>query len=90
MYKLGLKLWSLNTDYYYQEAQKLYKQSFFDYIELYIVPHTLHTLPMWKKLDIPFIIHCPHVAHGFNMAKAEKWPRSKRSCAFDLRERHVV
>ena len=51
MYKLGLKLWSLNTDYYYQEAQKLYKQSFFDYIELYIVPHTLHTLPMWKKLD---------------------------------------
>lgn len=72
MYKLGLKLWSLNTDYYYQEAQKLYKQSFFDYIELYIVPHTLHTLPMWKKLAIPFIIHCPHFAHGFNMAKAEK------------------
>lgn len=72
MYKLGLKLWSLNTDFYYQEAQKLYKQSFFDYIELYVVPHTLQTLPAWKKLAMPFIIHCPHFAHGFNMAKAEK------------------
>ena len=72
MYKLGLKLWSINTDYYYDEAIRLYNDGVFDYIELYVVPDTLDRLDKWKNLDIPFIIHCPHFMHGFNMAKVEK------------------
>lgn len=72
MYKIGLKLWSINTDCYYDEAIRLYKDGVFDYIELYVVPDSLDTIKKWKKLNIPFIIHCPHFAHGFNMAKVEK------------------
>ncbi len=72
MYKLGLKLWSVNTDFYYEEAKRLYSQGLFDYIELYVVPGSVGTLPKWKELDIPFIIHGPHFAHGFNLAKKEK------------------
>ncbi|MGN0197021.1 MAG: sugar phosphate isomerase/epimerase family protein [Candidatus Gastranaerophilaceae bacterium] len=72
MYKIGLKLWSINTDYYYDEAIRLYKDGVFDYIELYVVPNSTDTTEKWKKLNIPFIIHCPHFAHGFNMAKVEK------------------
>ena len=71
-YKLGLKLWSINTDYYYEEAQRLFSKGVFDYIELYVVPNTLATLSKWKELQIPFIIHAPHFAHGFNLAKKEK------------------
>lgn len=72
MYKIGLKLWSINTDFYLKEARRLYDKGVYDYIELYVVPETLETLPLWKRLDIPFIIHNPHFAHGFNLAKKEK------------------
>lgn len=75
--KRGLKLWSVNTDYYYLEAKKLYEQKFFDYIELYVVPETLDTLEIWKKLNLPFIIHNAHFAQGFNLAKKEKEQRNK-------------
>lgn len=71
-YKLGLKLWSTNTDNYYNEAQRLYSLGVYDYIELYVVPNTLNTLEKWEKLKIPFVIHCSHFAHGFNLAKQEK------------------
>ncbi len=71
-YKLGLKLWSINTNDYYREAKRLYAEGTFDYIELYIVPGTLDTLSSWKALNIPFIIHAPHFMHGFNLAKKEK------------------
>lgn len=77
MYKRGLKLWSVNTDYYYEEAKKLYEQGVFDYIELYIVPETLDTLSKWKELKIPFIIHNAHFAQGFNLAKKEKEKRNR-------------
>ena len=50
MYKRGLKLWSINTDFYYDEAIRLYKNGIYDYIELYVVPETLDTLEKWKKL----------------------------------------
>lgn len=70
--KSGLKLWSINTDYYYEEAKRLYLKGIFDYIELYVVPNTIETLSKWKELQIPFIIHAPHFAHGFNLAKKEK------------------
>lgn len=75
-HKLGLKLWSINTDFYYNEAIRLFENNVFDYIELYTVPNSLATVSLWKKLKdeykIPFIIHAPHFAHGFNLAKIEK------------------
>lgn len=73
VYKRGLKLWSVNTDSYYDCVSKLYSEGWFDYIELYVVPNTLESLPKWQALNIPFIIHAPHFAHGFNMAKKEKY-----------------
>ncbi len=78
MYKKGLKLWSINTDYYYDEAIRIYNEGVFDYIELYVVPETINTLQKWKKLKIPFLIHCPHFAHGFNLAKKEKQESNRK------------
>ena len=75
MSKIGLKLWSVNTDSYYNEAKKLFLQGVFDYIELYIVPNSIQTLERWRLLKdsgIPFIIHAPHFVHGFNLADASK------------------
>ena len=72
MHKIGLKLWSTNTDCYLSEAQRLYELKAYDYIELYIVPGTLNTLSSWKNLGIPCMIHCPHFAHGFNLADPAK------------------
>lgn len=66
--KIGLKLWSTNTDFYLADAKRLFEMGAFDYIELYIVPQTLHALPKWRELEIPFIIHAPHFAHGVNLA----------------------
>lgn len=71
MYRLGLKLWSINTDQYYDEAVRLYEEGVYDYIELYIVPDSLRALPAWMELEIPYIIHAPHFAHGLNLAKKE-------------------
>lgn len=68
---IGLKLWSNNTDYYFDEAEKLYEQGIYDYIELYVVPGTLPSLDNWKTLNIPFTLHAPHFAHGINLAKKE-------------------
>lgn len=77
MYKIGLKLWSCNIDFYYDEAVRLYNQSIYDYIELYVVPDTVDTLQKWKKLNIPFIIHNAHFAHGFNLAKRNHEKRNR-------------
>lgn len=78
MYKIGLKLWSINTDSYYDEAIRLYNDGVFDYIELYVVPESVETLEKWKKLlPIPFIIHNAHFAQGFNLAKKEKAGRNR-------------
>jgi sugar phosphate isomerase/epimerase len=71
--KTGLKLWSINTDHYYDEAVRLYREKSFDYIELYVVPGTLDTLSKWQALKIPFIIHNAHFMNGFNLAKKESW-----------------
>lgn len=77
MYDRGLKLWSINTDYYYEEAIKLYNERIFDYIELYVVPETTETLSKWKQLQIPFIIHNAHFAQGFNLAKQDSARRNR-------------
>lgn len=74
MYEIGLKLWSVNTDHYLREAKRLYEGKVFDYIELFVVPDTLHTLAVWQALKdeigIPFVIHNAHSATGFNLADA--------------------
>lgn len=72
MQTIGLKLWSTNTNSYLAESERLYRQGVYDYLELYVVPGTLHTLPLWGSLPIPYIIHCPHFAHGFNLADPAK------------------
>lgn len=69
--KIGLKLWSTNTDHYLREAKRLYADGIFDYIELYMVPDSLNTHIAWKDLCIPFIVHAPHSAHGINLADPE-------------------
>ena len=71
MNKIGLKLWNINTDYYYDEAVKLYNNNIFDYIELYIVPGHLDLINKWKGIGIPFDIHAPHFAHNMNLSKVE-------------------
>ncbi len=71
MNKIGLKLWNINTDYYFEEAKRLYIENVFDYIELYIVPGHLDKIDKWTELNIPFDIHAPHSAHGMNLSKKE-------------------
>lgn len=82
---IGLKLWSVNTDSYLREARRLYAERVFDYLELYIVPGSQSTLPLWKalqdELTLPFAIHAPHSAHGVNLADAAK--RESNAKAFD-------
>lgn len=71
MYKLGLKLWSINKNYI-KPAQKLYEKKLFDYIELFAVPNSYNEyINLWKSLDIPYVIHAPHFTVGLNLAKKE-------------------
>lgn len=96
MYKIGLKLWSINTDFYLKEAERLFDLKVYDYIELYVVPETIRTLPLWKRLKVPYIIHNAHFAHGFNLAKkdhekrnAEIYDQTKRF-ADELNAKYVI
>jgi sugar phosphate isomerase/epimerase len=68
MLKVGLKLWSINTDCYLREAKRLYSEGVFDYIELYVVPGSLSNAKEWKSFDIPYVVHAPHSVHGVNLA----------------------
>ncbi len=75
MNQIGLKLWSTNENYIH-EALALYVQGYFNYIELYVVPRSYQKyIDLWRELkekhNIPFIIHAPHFAHEFNLAKRE-------------------
>ncbi len=78
--QLGLKLWSTNTDYYLEEAKRLYQDNVFDYIELYVVPNTLENIVKWKELlnlSIRFALHAPHFMHEINLADKEKFDYNK-------------
>ena len=68
MYKIGLKLWSVNTSFYLNAARRLYEEGVFDYIELYVVPETLESLSKWRDFKVPYVIHNAHSMHGFNLA----------------------
>ena len=71
IFEIGLKLWSVNGEECGAEARRLYESGLYDYLELYAVPGTAHTLPLWKELRIPTIIHAAHFKHGFNLARRE-------------------
>lgn len=77
-FKYGLKLWSINTEDYKREAQKLYDKGLYDFIELYAVPETNETINSWEKLKIPFIIHAPHYKHGMNLANPDKFQNNMK------------
>ena len=70
--RVGLKLWSVNTDSYLHEAVKLYAKKVFDYLEIYFVPGSEATAAEWKATEIPCIVHAPHSRHGVNLASVEK------------------
>ena len=73
MLKYGLKLWSDNEQYV-KYAKDLYSDKVYDYIELYVVPGTYDRyIKIWQDTGIPFIVHCTHFMHGFNLADENKF-----------------
>ncbi len=76
---IGLKLWSTNLEYYAKEALRLYEQGYCSYVELYAVPGTFdETAVAWKNLNIPYTLHCPHFAHGFNLGKTKQRDNNRK------------
>ena len=100
MYQIGLKLWSVNTDAYLSEAKRLFAEGVFSYIELFVVPDTMETLGVWRRLHdekgIPFVVHNAHAAAGFNLADRAAEARNReiyaqtRVFAEALEARHVI
>jgi endonuclease IV len=75
--KIGLKLWSVNTDLI-AHAERLHRAGYFQYVELYSVPGTCDkVINQWKKCPVPYVIHCAHSSHGFNLAKKDMWIRNQ-------------
>ncbi len=100
MPRLGLKLWSVNTAVYLPEAERLFAEGVFSYIELFIVPDTVETLDAWRRLHgekgVPFVVHNAHAAKGFNLAARAAETRNReiyaqtRMFADALEARHVI
>lgn len=74
MRKLGLKLWSINKNYI-GPAAAIYSEGFCHYIELFYVPGSMELLPLWERLNIPFVVHAPHTVAGLNPADSEFYSR---------------
>lgn len=96
MFKLGLKLWSIN-DNYVEKAKRLYDNGNYDYIELFSVPDSFNDyIYLWKSLNIPFLIHAPHFMHGVNFAKEEcfeqniKRAREAQNFADELNAEYII
>ena len=68
MHRYGLKLWSTNVEMI-DEAQRLFDNDVYNYIELFVVPGSAATcLSAWQSLDIPTVLHAPHSYAGLNMS----------------------
>ncbi len=78
IFRTGVKLWSVNADGCARDAHRLYVNGAYDYLELYVVPGSLDTLPVWKSLGIPAVIHSAHFKHGFNPALPEMEETNRR------------
>lgn len=77
MFKLGLKLWSINENYI-KEAVTLFENGIYDYIELLAVPGSYESyIHLWRSLNIPFVVHAPSALQGMNMAKREHLDNNK-------------
>jgi len=74
--ELGLKLWATNT-YYNDAINSLWNNKIFDYIELYVVPETCEYIKFWAKKEIPYVIHCAHSKHGFNLSIKDREKNNK-------------
>ena len=67
----GLKLWSTDMRHA-AEAGELVQRGIFAYVELFAVPGSFQeTIPNWRNLRIPFVIHAAHSMKGLNPAKRE-------------------
>lgn len=68
MIEIGLKLWSSNTGTYLEQAKQLYEQKIIDYVELYVVPGSTKSISVWQNSKFPYVIHCAHSMHKFNLS----------------------
>lgn len=69
--QLGLKVWSTNPAAHRRAAIELAEQNLCQYIEIYTVPGSGETtIPFWKEIPLPKILHAPHFNHRFNFADA--------------------
>lgn len=71
MRKLGLKVWSINMDYF-NDAVRIYNEGKCDFIEVYVIPDSLSYAKKWKEIGAPYVIHAPHYKDGVNFALIEK------------------
>jgi len=78
MFKIGLKLWSVNENYI-RDAIRLYEQGYYQYLELLTVPGSFEKYAaLWKSLNIPYVIHAPHFHLGLNFAVRENFETNMR------------
>lgn len=68
--RIGLKVWSSNLQYK-DEILRLYREDVFQYLELFVVPGSSDTIPVWKTTLLPIILHAPHSYKGFNPSLPE-------------------
>ena len=67
MIKYGIKIWSINEDWF-TEAIILCKKNQIDFVELYLVPDKIpESVKKFKGIEMQ--IHAPHSSHGFNIFK---------------------
>jgi len=72
--KIGLKLYSTNSCYL-RQAQELYDDGMYQFIELLSVPESYEdTKKLWKNFKVPYVIHAPHISFEFNLSKREREP----------------
>ncbi|MBN1881988.1 MAG: TIM barrel protein [Deltaproteobacteria bacterium] len=70
-YKIGLKIWSINKEYF-QPAQILISEGYCDFLEIYYVPgSSADYVSLWKKIDAPIFVHAPHYSHRVNLSLRE-------------------
>lgn len=77
MRRIGLKVFSSNLDYY-QDILSYIDKGKIDFIELYALPGTLDkTLPIWKRIPFPFVIHAAHHSDGMNLSNPDSFQHNK-------------
>ncbi|MCL5011090.1 MAG: hypothetical protein M1127_02680 [Patescibacteria group bacterium] len=68
MLKYGLKIWSINKDWF-GEATALQKRGLIDFIEIYLVPDSFRfaDFDVFAQNEIPVMVHSPHTSHDFDV-----------------------